>query len=233
VKVDWEEVLEEKIADAKKRGSKKRGWVKLDAGWLTSSINYRMELSEIAVFSKLIVMADAFGPVPGLISDNDFRPMPYEYLAHQACCPLEIFKKVIEKGQADDSIFLNSHGIFLTHFDAYQFTEYDRQKPYRERKKQEEKAPKEDSDFAKISTVYEENFGMLTPIIAEQLKDITSEYPLDWIEEAFKEACRHNARRLSYVSSILERWKVDGRKSGREQSQPTQKRKSIKHIGLD
>jgi len=241
LKSNWEKVIEEKIADAKKRGSKKRGWVKLDAGWLTSSINYRMELGEIAVFSKLIVMADAFGPVPGLISDNDFRPMPYEYLAHQACCPLEIFKKVIEKGQADDSIFLNSHGIFLTHFDDYQFTEYDRQKPYRERKKQEEKAnaPEEllleenSLDFAKISTVYEENFGMLTPIIAEQLKDITSEYPLNWIEEAFKEACRHNARKLSYVTSILGRWKVDGSKPRRGQPQPAQKRKPIKHIGLD
>jgi len=134
-KEQWDKLIEEKIADAKKRGSRKRGWVKLDKGWLTSSINYRMELGEVAVFSKLIVMADEFGPVAGLISDNDFRPMPHDYLAHQACCPLEVFEQTIEKGIVDDSIYENSRGIFLTHFDDYQFTEYDRQKPYRQRKK--------------------------------------------------------------------------------------------------
>ena len=139
----WEKVIEEKVADAKKRGSKKRGWVKLGKEWLTSSINYRMELSEIAVFSKLIVMADEFGPVPGLISDNDFRPMPHDYLAHQACCPIAVFEATLKKGIDDDSIFENSHGIFLTHFDDYQFTEYDRQKPYRQAKQEAgEKIPK-------------------------------------------------------------------------------------------
>lgn len=132
---NWDDVINEKIAEAKARGSKKRGWVKFSKSWLTSSINYRMELSEIAVFSKLIVMADEFGPVPGLISDNDFRPMPYEYLAHQACCPLEILESTLKKGVADDSIYENSHGIFLTHFDEYQFTEYDRQRPYRQAKR--------------------------------------------------------------------------------------------------
>lgn len=138
-KTDWGKIIEDKIADAKKRGSRKRGWVKLDNSWLTSSINYRMELGEIAVFTKLMVMADAFGPVAGLISDNDFRPMPRGYLAHQACCPLDVFERTIKKGIADDSIFENSHGIFLTHFDDYQFTEYDRQKPSRDAKREREK----------------------------------------------------------------------------------------------
>ncbi|MBA7546722.1 hypothetical protein ES705_39117 [subsurface metagenome] len=102
-----------------------------------------MELGEVAVFSKLIVMADEFGPVAGLISDNDFRAMPHDYLAHQAFCSLEVFEQTIQKGIVDDSIYENSHGIFLTHFDDYQFTEYDRQKPYRQRKKakQEETDP--------------------------------------------------------------------------------------------
>lgn len=131
----WDSLIQKKIAEGKSRGSKKRGWVVLRKAWLTSSINYRMELSEIAVFSKLIVMADEFGPVPGLISDNDFRAMPHEYIAHQACCPLEVLDAALKKAIADDSIYENEHGIFLTHFDDYQFTEYDRQKPYREAKR--------------------------------------------------------------------------------------------------
>jgi len=133
---DWAEVVKLKISDAKERGTKKRGWVVLRKAWLTSSINYRMSLEEIAVFSKLIVMADEFGPVPGLISDNDLRSMPHDYLAHQACCPLDVLESTLKKGIDDESIYENPHGVFLTHFDDYQFTEYDRQKPYREAKKQ-------------------------------------------------------------------------------------------------
>ena len=135
MQTDWEKVVKDKIAEATTRGSKKRGWVKFTKTWLTSSINYRMELSEQAVFSKLIVMADEYGPIPGLISDNDFRAMPHEYLAHQAHCSVEIFEATLKKAIADDNIYENGQGIFLTHFDDYQFTEYDRQKPYREAKK--------------------------------------------------------------------------------------------------
>lgn len=136
---DWTLVVDLKISIARERNVKKRGWVVLRKSWLTSSINYRMELGEIAVFSKIIVMADEFGPVPGLISDNDCRPMPHAYLAHQACCPIEVFESCLEKAKQDVSIYENSHGIFVTHFDEYQFTEYDRQKPWREMQKQKRK----------------------------------------------------------------------------------------------
>ena len=148
-KEKWNKIIEKKISEAKTRGSKKRGWVVLRKSWLTSSINYRMELPEIATFSKLIVMADEFGPIPGLISDNDLRPMPHGYLAHQACCPLEVFEETIKKGIRDDSIYENSHGIFLTHFDDYQFTEYDRQKPSRQAKKQ-----RDQSSYGKFNNVH-------------------------------------------------------------------------------
>lgn len=133
----WDKIIQAKISKLQERAAKKRGWVVLRKSWLTSSINYRMALEEIAVFSKLIVMADEFGPVPGLISDNDLRPMPHDYLAHQACCPLEVFEETLRKGIKDDSLYENSHGILVTHFDDYQFTEYDRQKPSRIKRKLE------------------------------------------------------------------------------------------------
>ena len=155
VTTDWGKVIENKIAEAKTRGSKKRGWIKLSKSWLTSSINYRMELSEQAVFSKLMLLADDCGAVPGLISDNDFRAMPHDYLAHLACCPIEVFEATLQKAKDDESIFENGHGIFMIHFDDYQFTEYDRQRPYREeaRKKLNEEIKKQDTmsfeDFVK------------------------------------------------------------------------------------
>ena len=140
----WDKVIQDKIKEAQKRGSKKRGWVVLRKQYLTSSINYRMSGEQRDVFVKLILMGDEFGPVPGLISDNDFRPMPHEYLAHQACCSLEVFKETLKKGIEDDSIYENSHGIYLTHFDEYQFTEYDRQKPYRQAKKEQGRPAEKD-----------------------------------------------------------------------------------------
>lgn len=158
---DWEKVVDLKISIAKDRGMKKRGWVVLRKSWLTSSINYRMTLEEIAVFSKIIVMADEFGPVPGLISDNDCRPMPHEYLAHQSCCPIEVFESCLSKTIADDGIFENSHGIFVTHFDEYQFTEYDRQKPYREKQKALQEPNPEKFNHGRLQGVVRHRMGQI------------------------------------------------------------------------
>ncbi len=136
---DWGRLVELKIKQAVPRGAKRRDWVKLDSGWLSSSINYRMTPDERYTFSCLIVMAGSakgYGRVPGLISDNDCREMPHEFLAQEAHVSLELFEETLKKGEADESIYQNGHGIFLINFDEYQFTEYDRQKQYREAKKQ-------------------------------------------------------------------------------------------------
>jgi DnaD/phage-associated family protein len=65
-------------------------------------------------------------------------------------------------------------------------------------------------EFSTIVNCYEQNIGLLTPSIAESLKDISAQYPSDWFPLAVKEACKANVRRLSYVTAILERWKVQG-----------------------
>jgi len=85
---------------------------------------------------------------------------------------------------------------------------------------------KGDRGLAKISAIYEANIGVLTPIVVERLKDIAGEYKVEWFEEAVKEACQNNARKLSYITAILERWKVDGfkvkktHKQGEKKSDP-------------
>jgi DnaD/phage-associated family protein len=65
-------------------------------------------------------------------------------------------------------------------------------------------------EFSTIVNCYVQNIGLLTPSIAESLKDISVQYPSDWFPLAVKEACKANVRRLNYVTAILERWKVDG-----------------------
>ncbi|GAB4519475.1 MAG: hypothetical protein OHK0046_28370 [Anaerolineae bacterium] len=62
-----------------------------------------------------------------------------------------------------------------------------------------------------IYRVYEENFGVLTPMLADELKDMAATFDERWILEAFKEAMTNNKRSLRYVRAILENWRKEGR----------------------
>lgn len=66
-----------------------------------------------------------------------------------------------------------------------------------------------------IYALYEANIGMLSPIIAEELKEAEALYPMAWIEEAFREAAAQNVRGWRYIARILERWEREGRGDGR------------------
>jgi DnaD/phage-associated family protein len=62
-----------------------------------------------------------------------------------------------------------------------------------------------------IFVLYEQNIGLLTPMIASQLEDAADHYPADWIEAAFSEAVQRNKRNWKYISAILRRWETEGR----------------------
>jgi DnaD/phage-associated family protein len=57
-----------------------------------------------------------------------------------------------------------------------------------------------------IFRLYEENIGLLTPMIAEELGVAEDTYPAQWIEDAMRIAVENNVRRWSYVEAILKRW---------------------------
>lgn len=65
-----------------------------------------------------------------------------------------------------------------------------------------------------IFTLYEQNIGMLTPLIADELKDAENRYPQNWIQDAIKEAALNNKRSIKYIAKILERWSTEGRIDG-------------------
>ncbi|MDD5288040.1 MAG: DnaD domain protein [Dehalococcoidales bacterium] len=65
-----------------------------------------------------------------------------------------------------------------------------------------------------IFTLYEENIGLLTPMIAEQLKVAENDYPEQWIKDAIKEAVNAGKRNWRYISAILERWATEGKSDG-------------------
>jgi len=71
--------------------------------------------------------------------------------------------------------------------------------------------PATTADRPNIFTLYEQNIGLLTPLIAEELQDAEKLYPTDWIEDALKLAVENNKRSWSYARSILKRWKTEGR----------------------
>lgn len=62
-----------------------------------------------------------------------------------------------------------------------------------------------------IFTLYEQNIGVLTPMIADELRDAERHYPADWIADAFREGVECNKRNWRYIVRILERWRIEGR----------------------
>jgi len=65
-----------------------------------------------------------------------------------------------------------------------------------------------------VFELYEQNNGIITPMLAEELKDAQRTYPAAWIEEAFRVAVKARKLNWRYISSILERWTAEGKDSG-------------------
>jgi DNA replication protein len=71
--------------------------------------------------------------------------------------------------------------------------------------------PAETSD---IFSLYEQNIGILTPLIADELKEACKQYPEAWIKEAIKESVSLNKRNWRYIARILEHWLSEGKDDG-------------------
>jgi DNA replication protein len=62
-----------------------------------------------------------------------------------------------------------------------------------------------------IFAMYEQNIGLVTPIIADRLVEAIEHYPEAWIADAIGEAVSYNRRNWRYVQRILENWVSEGR----------------------
>ena len=65
-----------------------------------------------------------------------------------------------------------------------------------------------------IFSLYEQNIGMLTPRIADELRDAEQRYPQDWIRDAINEAVALIKRSWRYIERILENWSTEGKSDG-------------------
>jgi len=83
-----------------------------------------------------------------------------------------------------------------------------------------------ESQRPNIFVLYEDNVGMISPILAEELKEAEELYPWNWLSDAFKIAVTQNRRSWGYISGILRRWSAEGKVSetrgakGREDGEP-------------
>ena len=71
-----------------------------------------------------------------------------------------------------------------------------------------------------IFALYEENIGIIGPMMAEALKEAEATYPAAWIGEAFREAVTRNRRNWRYIEAILTAWDKEGREHGEPGGRP-------------
>jgi DNA replication protein len=75
-----------------------------------------------------------------------------------------------------------------------------------------------------IYKLYEQNVGPLTPLIAEALREAETEFPDEWIQDAFRIAVENNKRNWRYIQAILRRWQEKGRdERGQQDRRDTEK----------
>jgi DNA replication protein len=84
-----------------------------------------------------------------------------------------------------------------------------------------------------IFRLYEENFGPLTPLIAETLGEAEDTYPAEWIQDAMRIAVEKNKRTWRYVDAILKRWQQEGRHGKQEKlkDRPDTAQSGNKYVG--
>jgi DNA replication protein len=60
-------------------------------------------------------------------------------------------------------------------------------------------------------TLYEQNVGSVTPVVAENIHTALEQHPEDEVMLAIRKAVEANARSWNYIAAILRRWATEGR----------------------
>ncbi len=123
------------------RGRPPMPWIKWHYSFLDSSINYEMDLAQQAIYLKICLYASNCGNKAGAIADNDGKPIPDWFVANCIHAPVETVQETIKIGLATNRFSQNGTGVIeIINWKYYQ-SEYARQKPFRDAKKQAEQDP--------------------------------------------------------------------------------------------
>jgi DnaD/phage-associated family protein len=75
----------------------------------------------------------------------------------------------------------------------------------------------DDDVLATISKAYSSEIGLITPMIADELREASAIIPMQWTLDAIHEAASQNKRSWKYVMAILNRWKAQGNQEDKKQ----------------
>jgi DNA replication protein len=171
---------------------RKTGFISLPASFFTQAVPKIQDLAEL----KTVLY------VAYLILQKQDHPQFVTYkelLSHELMATMgeETLRQALNSAVEHGTLSQSTLNINGTLEDVYSLTADSRQPP-----------------TINIFALYEQNIGMITPMIAEELKEAERLYPPQWIEEAFKEAVTLNKRSWRYIARILERWTSEGKDSG-------------------
>lgn len=76
-----------------------------------------------------------------------------------------------------------------------------------------------DEERPSLLALYEQNIGLVTPMLLDELREAEERYPHHWIEAAMREAVSANARSWRYIRKVLERWAVHGRQDATDRAE--------------
>ncbi len=68
----------------------------------------------------------------------------------------------------------------------------------------------EDGAVQNVFTLYTQEIGLLTPIIADGIEAWLKDVPEKWLRDAITEAVKNGARNWKYIEAILKRWHAQG-----------------------
>ena len=103
--------------------------------YLEGTIRFDFEPDERSVFVDLLAMSGRMR-VKGLICARPGNPYPHAWLAGTLNIPIDLFERALARMIATDRATEGEEGIRITNWKKYQ-SEYERQKFYRDKKKEE------------------------------------------------------------------------------------------------
>ena len=63
-----------------------------------------------------------------------------------------------------------------------------------------------DTDFGAACKCWEENIGVLSPVISDNIRNYVMECPPGWVERAINEGVVNNVRKWNYIKACLDNW---------------------------
>ena len=195
-----------------------RKWVKVFCTFDDDSL----DLETNGAWFCLIKLA-GLSPLDGTICITERLPYTQKQLAKVFNCSPRIASKVLQTltGKGRIEVFPNGF-LKLKNWEKYQ-SEYDRTKHYPSRKSTpkstQESTPKStpqnridiEEKRGNIFSLYEKTFGEMAPSgYSQEIACAEEDYPVWWVEDAFKVSLSKSKKSWPYVHAILKDWLKNG-----------------------